>query len=110
MYSIPGFHDPVSSLTHLLGAVIFAVMSVLLLLRRGWKHPLHKVCLGVYAFSCVFLLAMSGVMHQLSQGVARAVMLRLDHAAIFVLIAGNCKPIHGILLRSFSRWGQLLLF
>jgi channel protein (hemolysin III family) len=33
---------------------------------------------------------------------------RLDHGAIFVLIAGTFTPLHGILFRGAWRWGPLL--
>jgi channel protein (hemolysin III family) len=32
------------------------------------------------------------------------VLLRLDHAAIFVLIAGSFTPVHAILLRERWHW------
>jgi channel protein (hemolysin III family) len=61
--------------------------------------------LGVFAFACVFLLSMSGVYHLLSPGGAgREVMRRLDHAAIFILIAATFTPIHGILFSGWRRW------
>jgi channel protein (hemolysin III family) len=104
---IPGFTEPFSSLSHLLGAGAFAVLGVLLLVRgRGSVGRL--VCLAVYAFACVFLLSMSGVYHLLEFGGAgRAVLERLDHSAIFVLIAGSFTPAHGILFRGWSRWVPL---
>jgi channel protein (hemolysin III family) len=37
-------------------------------------------------------------------------MARLDHAAIFVLIAGSFTAIHGILFRGVGRWVPLVLF
>jgi channel protein (hemolysin III family) len=95
-------------MTHLLGAGVFAVLSVPLL-RRGRGSLLRIVCLGVFAFSSVMLLSISGVYHLLSHGgVGRDVMLRLDHAAIFVLIAGTFTPVHGLLFH--GRWrGEPLL-
>lgn len=36
-------------------------------------------------------------------------MQRLDHAAIFVLIAGTFTPIHAIRFRGVRRWGMLAL-
>jgi len=41
-------------------------------------------------------------------GVARVVLRRLDHAGIWVLIAGTFTPIHLILFRGIWRWGILL--
>jgi channel protein (hemolysin III family) len=50
------------------------------------------------------------VYHLLSHGgVGRDVMLRLDHAAIFVLIAGTFTPVHGILFRGHWRVEPILL-
>ena len=109
LYSLPGFHDPVSSLTHLLAAPVFLVLSFFLL-RRGRGNAARLIFLGIFAFASVFLLSMSGVYHMMeSGGTARAVMGRLDHSAIFVLIAGTFTPVHGILFRGWARWGPLLL-
>lgn len=104
--SIPGFADPVSAFTHLGGAAVFGGLGLRLVWRgrrRGW----HAVGLGIFAFSCVLLLAASGVFHLLGPGPGRSVMQRIDHAAIFVLIAGTFTPIHAMLFRGFLRWGVL---
>jgi channel protein (hemolysin III family) len=106
--SIAGFSDPVSSLTHLTGAVVFAILSFVLL-RRGRGDLGRMLSLGVFAFSCVLLLSLSGVYHLLSPGTAgREVLKRLDHAAIFGLIAGTFTPVHAILFQGGWRWGMLL--
>ncbi len=105
--SIVGFSDPVSSLSHLAGALVFAWLSVVLL-RRGRGDRVRMISLCVFAFSCVLLLSLSGVYHLLSPGTAvREVLKRLDHAAIFVLIAGSFTPVHVILFRGAWRWGML---
>jgi channel protein (hemolysin III family) len=107
MLSIPGFSDPLSSLSHLAAAVVFAVLSVPLM-SRGRGEALRVVSLGVFAFSCVLLLSLSGAYHLLSPGTAaREVLMRLDHAAIFVLIAGSFTPVHAILLRDRWHWHLL---
>lgn len=107
LYSLPGFHEPFSAISHLFGAVLFLVLGVLLL-RRGRGNRERLLYLGVYAFSCVFLLAMSGVYHMMVRGgTARLVMERLDHGAIFILIAGTFTPAHGILFRGPLRWAPL---
>jgi channel protein (hemolysin III family) len=105
MLSIPGFSDPVSSLTHLAAALLFAILSVSLI--AGGRGA-ARGSLAVFAFSCVLLLSLSGVYHLLSPGtVQRSVLLRLDHAAIFVLIAGSFTPVHVILLRDLWHWHLL---
>jgi channel protein (hemolysin III family) len=104
---IPGFSDPISSLSHLAGAFVFAVLGGFLI-ARGRGDARRVLSLVVFAVSCVLLLSLSGVYHLLTpQTAARGVLLRLDHAAIFVLIAGSFTPVHAILLR--ERWQRCLL-
>jgi len=106
--SIPGFAEPFGSISHLLAAFVFLIYGVkLLALARGHRGWVSAV--GVFIFSVVFLLSMSGVFHMLEYGSsARAVLQRLDHAGIFVLIAGTFTPAHSILFTGFWRWGVLL--
>jgi channel protein (hemolysin III family) len=110
IFPIGGFSEPVSSMTHLAGAGVFAFLTIPLL-RRGWGDRIRVACLAVYAGSCVLLMAISGVYHLLAPGGAgRDVMLRLDHAAIFVLIAGTFTAVHGILFHGRWRWEPIILF
>jgi len=105
---IAGFSEPFSSITHLLAAGIFFVLGFIIM-SRGRGHAGRVFALGVFSFSIVFLLAMSGVYHLLEPGgTARAVLQRLDHAGIFFLIAGTFTPIHGLLFTRSLRWGILL--
>ena len=114
VYRLRGFHDPFSAMSHLGGAAAFVALGFLLL-RHGWGTGgpgagARLAFLGVYAFSCVFLLSMSGVYHMVARGgAASEVMVRLDHGAIFVLIAGTFTPVQGLLFRGPLRWGSLLL-
>lgn len=65
----------------------------------------------MFSFSAVFLLVMSGVYHLLAQeGTAHRVLQRLDHAAIFVLIAGSFTPLQPAFFPTWwGSWGVLLL-
>lgn len=99
-----GFNDPFSSWTHLLAAVSFSI-ATFFLLKKGKGNAVRLAALTLYSFALVFLFSMSGVYHLLAQaGDARAVLQRLDHAAIWVLIAGTFTPIHVILFRGPWRW------
>lgn len=109
LLSIPGFSEPFSSLTHLAGAAVFAWLGWSLV-GGGRGSAGRKVSLAVFAFSCVLLLSLSGVYHLLAPGgTPRYVLHRLDHAAIFVLIAGSFTPVHAMLFRGFWRWGMLAI-
>lgn len=105
---VPGFGEPFSALSHLIPAAIFLVLAPRLI-SRGRGSAWRVVCLSVFAFAIVFQLAMSGVSHQLEQSSTGArVLLVLDHAAIFFLIAATFTPIHGILFTGFLRTGALI--
>jgi len=107
LHHLPGLYEPFSALSHLIGAALFAWLGALLL-RRGRGDPLRVALLAVYAGSCVLLLTASGAYHMTARGsVASRVLARLDHAAIFVLIAGTFTPVHGLLFRGWLRWGPL---
>jgi channel protein (hemolysin III family) len=93
----------------MLGAILFLFLG-LKLLQHGRGDRSRVAFLAVYAASCVLLLSMSTVYHMMVRGgTAHAVLGRLDHGAIFGLIAGTFTPTLGILFRGWLRWGQLLL-
>lgn len=106
---IPGFSEPVSSWTHLLAAGASAA-GLFYLWYRGRGNLSRLFALGVFSFTLIFLFSMSGVYHLLDPAyVPRQVFQRLDHAAIWTLIAGTFTPIHLILFRGVWRWGILAL-
>jgi channel protein (hemolysin III family) len=105
--AVPGLGEPLSAVSHLAAALVFLALSPRLI-RRGRGNSLHVLALSIFAFACVFQLAMSGVYHQLVPGSkANQILLRLDHAAIFFLIAATFTPVHIILFNGFQRWGFL---
>jgi len=107
--SILGFADPFSSILHLLAAVVFCVLGFFLV-AHGKGSFGRMFSLAVFAFSVVFLLSMSGVFHLLALGsTGRMVLQRLDHAGIFLLIAGSFTPLHSIMFTGFWRWGILAM-
>jgi channel protein (hemolysin III family) len=107
-FSIPGIREPVSCLTHLLAVPIFIVLGYFLV-QRGRGNFGRAFSLAVMAASTVFLLSVSSVYHLLGPGAGRDLMLQLDVAGIFALIAGTVTPVHAILFRGFNRWAPLLL-
>jgi len=112
--SIPGFSDPMSALTHLLGSGVFAVLGFFLV-RKGrqadgswWNWRMTG--LAVFAFAAVAQLGISGAYHILQPGLTpRLVMQQIDHTAIFILIAASFVPVHAILFEGWRRWLILLI-
>lgn len=102
-----GFYQPISSWTHLLGALLTLATGAMLI-RRGWGNRMRVVSLLIFMFSIAFLFSMSGIYHALEPGLGRQVFRKLDYAGIFVMIAGTATPIHVILFRGAWRWGMLV--
>ena len=89
--------EPISSFTHLIGAVFFAGATVLLivkaLLGANWNS---KIIVGVVLFgaSLIALYAASAIYHFVHGSERKLLFFRkLDHAMIYVLIAGTYTPI-----------------
>ena len=109
LHHLPGFYEPFSAISHLLATVVFLVLG-LTIVRRGRGSGTRVLFLVMYALSCVFLFSMSAVFHMMVRGsTASRVMERLDHAAIFVLIAGTFTAAHGIVFHGWFRWVPLIL-
>jgi len=104
---MPPLTDPVAALTHTVGAIAFAIFAVPLI-RRGRGAPVRRGALIVFASTAVLLLSASAAFHAMPSGAAaRAALQRVDHAAIFLLIAGTFTGIHAILFTGPLRWGVL---
>ncbi len=98
--------DPVSAVLHLGGGLLFLGRALpLLRLARGSRAG--TLALASFILAVLFQLWMSGCYHLLPPGDARVVAQRLDHAGIFLLIAGTFTPCHVMLFRGFMKWGVL---
>lgn len=80
---------------HLLAAAATAAAGVRLV-RRGQDRA-QRLSLLAFVIGAATLFAVSGTYHLLDAGTAgRAVLLRLDHAAIWIMIAGSFTGMHGV--------------
>ena len=108
--SILGFQDPISSWTHLLGALIVCLLLIKLFLKKGGIGRRFPAALLIFGFSCIFLLSMSGVYHLLPRDTTpRYIMRILDHAGIFLLISGTLIAVHEVLFSGLMKWGFIIL-
>lgn len=104
-----GFEEPINSWTHLFGALAVLVLLIWLFRRAGVGRKYPKPII-IYGFSCIFLLSMSGVYHLLPrETTARYVLRILDHAGIFLLIAGTLIAVHETLFSGFLKWSVIIL-
>lgn len=108
--AIPGFSEPVSSWTHLFAAAVALLIVGPRLIRAARSRNAWTIAVAVFVFGALFLFSMSGTYHLLEpDGEPRAVLQRLDHAAIWTMIAGTFTAMHVVLWRGFWRWGILAI-
>jgi hemolysin III len=104
-----GLRNPVSGLTHLAGAAA-AVFGSAVLVIRGGTSPERLSSLLVYGFGLVVMFGASAAYHLVNAGPRVERNLRkLDHSAIFLLIAGTYTPFSVIAFTGFFRWGLLAI-
>lgn len=106
------FREPMSGLTHLIGAVISLVGMIVLIWHESTvakPEPLSYVAIAMFGLSLILLYTASTVYHlaMASEGVIRF-LRKLDHSMIFVLIAGTYTPICLISLHGTLRWAMFI--
>ena len=103
------FREPVSGLTHLGGAIVSAGGLVALLIV-GWQGLEKIVSLFVYGLSLVGLFAASAAYHLAKvKPTTQQILRKIDHSAIFLLIAGTYTPFCVNAFTGFFRWGLLTI-
>jgi len=108
-FTFLGLHDPISAWSHLIASFGFLVAGFYLV-YKGRGSKLRMTAFSLYTITLVFLFSMSGIYHLLPYHTAsREVLQVLDHAAIWILIAGSFIPIHTLMFRGPKRWGVLVL-
>lgn len=103
------FREPASGLSHLVGAVL-SIFALVLLLHAAItnRSPLEIVAYSIFGASMIFLYSASTIYHLIKASEKVVFKLRkLDHAMIFVLIAGTYTPICLMPLR--GKLGYILL-
>lgn len=81
-----------NSLSHGLGALLAAIFSPQLIGNALQAGTVHGIAAAVYCGSMILLYAVSAAYHWMPQGATKDMLRRLDHAAIFLFIAGSYTP------------------
>ncbi|MDX2352893.1 PAQR family membrane homeostasis protein TrhA [Stutzerimonas xanthomarina] len=90
--------------THLTGGVLALIGTVWLLILAAMDGDLMKiVSVAIYGFTLVLLYSTSTLYHSV-HGRAKAVMQKLDHLSIYLLIAGSYTPFCLVTLRGSWGW------
>ena len=103
------FREPVSGFLHL-GGAIAALLGTLELAITTWHSPAKMASLIVYGGSLILMFSASTTLH-LARGSVQTLerLNRLDHASIYVLIAGTYTAFCYNLLGGTERWVMLCL-
>ena len=101
--------ESVSGVIHLATAIAAAI-GLAALLVVGQDSAQKRVSLFIYGSSLVLMFASSAAYHLIRSRPHAAKLLRkLDHSAIYLLIAGTYTPICIHFFREFWQWGFLSL-
>jgi hemolysin III len=103
--------DPIAekenSITHAIGAVLsLFYIVVVLVIRESFAKPETSWGMLIYGLSLVVLYSSSAIYHALPRNDGKRIFRFLDHANIYILIAGTYTP---ILLYIGSQRAQLVL-
>lgn len=93
-------------ITHGLGAVISAILVIYYYLHLNFSDPSVHLAYLIYGFSLVFLFSASALYHSVEDA-RKTTWQKIDHIAIYLLIAGTYTPVSISLLQETS--GKLLL-
>lgn len=95
------------SVSHGIGVILGIVgLVVMLWLSFEYGDIWHVVSVSIYGFSVILLYSTSTLYHAITNARAKRFFQLMDHAAIFVLIAGTYTPFLLVNLR--GPWGWTL--
>ena len=106
---VNSLREPINGFTHILGGVLSIIaLAVLVYKSAAQRKTKHIIAFSIYGLSQVALYTMSALYHSLTVS-ARGIEIfqQIEHAMIFLLIAGTYTPLCLLVLR--GKWGWSLL-
>ena len=101
--------EPVNGLTHFFAAIVAAI-GLIVLVIIGWRNLIKEISLSIYGATLVLLFSASATYHMVRAKPKIIENLRkLDHSAIYLLIAGTYTPICMIMFTGFWKWGLIAI-
>jgi len=101
----PPLEEKINIVSHSIG-LLFSVAAFVLLVSHASLHGnfLHIVSFGIFGASLIVLYAASTVYHSTREPGLRTRLRVLDHASIYVLIAGTYTPFALVTLNGSIGW------
>ena len=95
-------YDPaeerINFISHAIGAALALIAGILLIIKGSYLETAQWIGLWVYALSLFLLFAASSLYHFAESPERRGWYKKLDHTAIYYLIAGTYTPFLSIAL------------
>lgn len=98
-----------NTITHLAGAILAAAGAVVLVLKAVDSNDGWKLAASIGFGLAMLLLYTSSTLYHGSTGVRKAIWSRVDHCAIYLLIAGTYMPFALVTLRGRTGWTLMSL-
>ena len=93
-----------NSITHLAGAALALIGLVFLVVRASFQGDPWKIVSGsIYGVTLVALYFFSTLYHSV-HGASKKIFQKIDHSAIYLLIAGSYTPFTLVTLRGVWGW------
>ena len=94
-----------NSVTHGIGALLSIIGLVVLVILAALRGDAwHIVSFSIFGSSLIALYAASTLYHGFSRTSLKTLFKKMDHSAIFLLIAGTYTPFVLVVLRGFWGW------
>ena len=90
--------EKINAISHALGAVLAVIASIFMLIKGSYLPLGQFIGLCVYALSLILLFTASSLYHYAESPQRRGWYKKLDHTAIYYLIAGTYTPFLSIAL------------
>ena len=102
-------HEIANAVTHGIGGGLsIAALSVLVTMAAIYGDTWRVVSSAIYGATLVMLYLASTLYHGIHHEGAKRVFKTIDHASIYLLIAGTYTPFTLVSLRENSKWGWTL--
>lgn len=94
-----------NAVSHGIGALLSIVALVMLIVNSvKYGDVWHVVSFSIFGSTLVLLYAFSTLLHSFQRGIVKNVFEILDHAAIYLLIAGTYTPFLLVTIRGALGW------
>ena len=105
MIQYPTGEEKINIISHAIGFILSVVASVLLVIHAVLDGDVwHIVSFSIFGASLIILYAASTVYHSTEKPESRIRMKIIDHASIYVLIAGTYTPFTLVTLHGTLGW------